>query len=381
YSELRLLHHYALRNQKQVLAIGAQYMHNNMHRRQQGKGTTGFDYDLTRTDPNWGRDMWFKTRNVALFAENIFYLGSRLAVSPGLRVELGETNATGSISYYNPEDVPNRIEHRFPLLGISAKYQLPAESQIYAGWSQGYRPVIFKDIVPASVLERANKDLQNAKGYTAETGIRGKVGQWFRYDVGGFYMVYRNRLGNLLLRDETTGENYVYKTNIGDNRSFGLELFLEATPYRSPDFALTVFTSTAYFNARYLDAEVLAGGVNRSVKGNYVEGVPKWTSRNGLQAAWRRWSGSVLFSYVSENFADALNTTAPSANGAQGLVPGYSLLDFNAAYRVGNRLTFRLGVNNLTDRQYYTKRPTFYPGPGIWPSDGRSVQFSVTIRG
>ncbi|MFN0034144.1 MAG: TonB-dependent receptor family protein, partial [Saprospiraceae bacterium] len=379
-SELRILHRYRLDKLEQVLLVGGQYMHNNMHRRQQGKGTTGFDYDLTLTDPNWGRDLWFRTRNLALFAENAFYLGSKLVVSPGVRLEVGETNATGSISYYNPDEVPNRIEHSVPLFGVSAKYQFNKANQAYGSWSQGYRPVIFKDIIPASVLERANKNLHDARGYTAEAGVRGKAGKWLRYDVGGFYLLYRNRLGNLLLRDETSNENYIYKTNIGDSRTWGAELFVELTPLRREDFALSLFTSSAYFNARYLEAQVSTGAENRSVKGNRVEGVPEWISRNGLNVAWRRWSGSLLFSFVGDNFADALNTVEPSANGARGAVPAYGLLDFNAAYRLGNRFTLRAGVNNLADRQYFTKRPTFYPGPGIWPSDGRSAQLSVTVR-
>lgn len=379
-SELRLLHRYRLAGLEQIFVVGGQYMYNNMHRRQQGKGTTGFDYDLTLTDPNWGRDLWYRTRNAAFFAENTIYLGHRLVVSPGVRVESGYTNATGNISYYNPDEVPNRIEHSFPLFGISSKYQFNPSNQAYGGWSQGYRPVIFKDIIPASVLERANKNLRDAKGYTAEAGIRGKVGQWLRYDIGGFYMLYRHRLGSLLLRDETTGENYIYKTNIGDSRTIGLEVFAEVTPLRREDFALSFFTSSAYFDARYLEAQVSTGTENQSVKNNRVEGVPEWITRNGLNVAWRRWSGSLLFSYVGDNFADALNTVEPSANGVRGLVPAYGLLDVNAAYRLGNRFTVRVGINNLTDRQYFTKRPTFYPGPGIWSSDGRSAQLSVTVR-
>lgn len=379
-NEVRLLHRYYLGKREQVLLVGGQYTHNNMHRRQQGKGTTGFDYDLTLTNPNWGRDLWFRTRNAAFFAENIFYIGPRLTLSPGIRVENGFSQSTGSMVYYNLEEVPNRIEHRFPLLGVSAKYQLSAGHQAYAGWSQGYRPVIFKDIIPASVLERANKDLKNAFGHTTEAGVRGRSGQWLQYDVSGFYMIYRHRMGSLVLQDEVTNENYIYKTNIGDSHTWGVEFFAEITPLRGEDFSLSIFTSTAYFNARYREAKMSMGSENRSLHGNRVEGVPEWISRNGLNLAWRRLSGSLLYSHVGNHFADALNTVAPSPNGARGLVPAYSLLDFNAAYRLGNRFTLRIGVNNLMNRQYFTKRPTFYPGPGIWPSDGKSGQLSVVAR-
>jgi Fe(3+) dicitrate transport protein len=52
----------------------------------------------------------------------------------------------------------------------------------------------------------------------------------------------------------------------------------------------------------------------------------------------------------------------------------------NASLRASRHFTFRLGVNNLTNEQYFTKRPTMYPGPGIWPSDGRSIVGSVVVR-
>lgn len=379
-SELRLMHRYRLGAREQVLLAGVQYLHNDMHRRQQGKGTTGTDYDLTLTDPTWGRDLYFRTRNTAFFVENTFYLGARLALSPGFRVELGQTRATGSIVYYNPEEVPNTIRHRFPLLGVSARYALDDANQLYAGWSQAYRPVIFKDIIPASVLERADKDLENARGYTAEWGLRGNLGSRLRYDLGGFYLLYRNRLGNLLQTDPASGETFIYKTNIGDSRTWGAELFGEWTLLNRRHATLSLFSSTSFFDARYRSAQVVNNGENQDLRGKRVEGVPDWMSRNGIQAGWRWFSLSLQYSYVGRTFADALNTAAPSANGARGLVPAYSLVDLHLACRFAGRYTLRLSANNLTDEQYFTKRPTFYPGPGIWPSDGRSLQLSLGFR-
>jgi hypothetical protein len=40
----------------------------------------------------------------------------------------------------------------------------------------------------------------------------------------------------------------------------------------------------------------------------------------------------------------------------------------------------KLNVNNVTDKQYFTKRPSFYPGPGVWSSDGRSWSASVSFK-
>ena len=44
-----------------------------------------------------------------------------------------------------------------------------------------------------------------------------------------------------------------------------------------------------------------------------------------------------------------------------------------------DNLTIKFNANNVTDRQYFTKRPLFYPGPGVWPSDGRSFNVSVGL--
>jgi Fe(3+) dicitrate transport protein len=63
-----------------------------------------------------------------------------------------------------------------------------------------------------------------------------------------------------------------------------------------------------------------------------------------------------------------------------GLVPGYGLLDINTSYHASEKIMIRLNVNNVTNKQYFTKRPTFYPGPGVWPSDGRSVNVSIGVK-
>ena len=128
-----------------------------------------------------------------------------------------------------------------------------------------------------------------------------------------------------------------------------------------------------------MPGSVVAGGANRSVAGNRVESVPAVISRSGIGVEQGRRSLQLLVSYVGESYADALNTRAPSANGAVGLVPAYTLTDVNAAIGVTRHARLRLGINNLLDRAYFTKRPQFYPGPGVWPSDGRGVQASLEL--
>ena len=88
-----------------------------------------------------------------------------------------------------------------------------------------------------------------------------------------------------------------------------------------------------------------------------------------------------MYSYTSKTFADALNTVQPlKTTGAVGIVPAYGILDMNAAFRFSKQLEARINISNITDKQYFTKRPTFYPGPGVWPSDGRNISITLAVR-
>jgi Fe(3+) dicitrate transport protein len=68
----------------------------------------------------------------------------------------------------------------------------------------------------------------------------------------------------------------------------------------------------------------------------------------------------------------------PTEDATGGLIPAYTLLDLSASARVAQQRQLTLGVNNLTDARYFTKRTAEYPGPGILPGIGRS--FYVGIR-
>ncbi|MBK6620165.1 MAG: TonB-dependent receptor [Saprospirales bacterium] len=376
-SELRFLQGYSIGKISATLAAGAQYFHNDLHRNQIGKGTSGTDFDLSLSQTGWGRDIHFKTQNIALFAENLFQITPRLSLTPGVRVEMGESRMSGIITYLPDEEIPNSIVHHFPLFGLSGNYRIDELINVYAGFSQAYRPVIFKDIVPGSIYEIADKNLEDAKGYNMEAGIRGTAGN-FRWDAGVFRLVYNNRLGNITFEEDSIF--YILRTNIGNSVTHGAEMFGEYGFQISRSLRCSFFTSTALFDARYHDAVVRVGNENRDIDGNKVESVPGLISRNGITLRYKTFSVSGLYSYTGETFADPLNTEKPSANGSVGIVPAYGLVDINASWRIAPHILVRFNLNNVADISYFTKRPSFYPGPGIWPSDGRNANISVGIK-
>ncbi|WP_460472011.1 TonB-dependent receptor family protein [Emticicia fontis] len=375
--EARLLHSYNLGKVSSVLVTGVQLINNDLNRQQLGKGNTGSDFDLSKTG-DWVRDMHLKTQNFAFFAENRFAITSKFSVTPGIRVEVGESNLSGKIAYYDAGQLPTKISHHFPLLGLNANYQINQSQSLYVGFAQAYRPVVLKDIVPAASYEKIDKNLKDGYGYNAEIGYRGNTEHW-KWDISAFQLQYNNRMG-MTYGTEANGDFYYLRTNVGDSQTNGLETYIEYDTRLSQKSTLSIFTSTAYMNARYQDAAVRVGDKNVSVKGNKVESVPRWISRNGLTFRYTKLSITALYSYTAKSYADALNTIKPNATGTVGLVPSYGLLDINATYRVTRTMTIKLNINNLTNEQYFTKRPTFYPGPGIWSSDGRSVNVTVGLK-
>lgn len=381
-SEVRLLQDYTLFGQTSTLLVGAQYINNEMNRRQQGVGTTGSDFDLSIDEAvGFRRDLFLKSNNLALFLENKFQLTENLSVSPGIRYENGRSVFSGRTVYYDDAELPNAIKHEFPLLGVNAEYAVGRRMTIYGGWSQAYRPVILKDIIPGNIYEQVDKGLEDAYGYNADLGFRGSLAG-LKWDVSVFMLQYNNRLGTLAEYDAAIDTFVLYRTNIGDTRTKGVELFVEYGFHLGDNVLASIFTSTSWFDAKYQgDSLRVNTHENRSIAGKRIESVPEWISRSGLNVRYKGLSVSLLYSYTGDSFADPFNTVEPNATtGAVGLVPAYGLLDLNASWRISPRLMLRFNVNNLTDKQYFTKRPTFYPGPGVWPSDGRSVTATVGVK-
>jgi Fe(3+) dicitrate transport protein len=354
-------------------------MNNDLHRQQLGKGTTGTDFDLTLVDPNWGRDLHFKSKNIAVFAENKFQLSRNLSITGGLRIESGQSDMTGNISYYPLQNIPVSIFHQFPLFGTAMQYQASEKTQLYAGWSQSYRPMIFKDLIPTSLYEKVDPSIKDAHGDNTEIGFRGNAGI-LKWDITGFILREYNRFGTLAETD-VNGVLYTYRTNIGNSLNKGVELFVQADWVFGKKTGISVYTSTAFMNARYTQASVKKGNENINIEGNKVESAPDLTSRNCISFRYSGISISALYSYTAETFADPLNTVIPTpGTGAVGLVPSYGLLDLNTTIRISKIIESRINISNITNHQYFTKRPLFYPGPGIWPSEGRNFSLSISFK-
>jgi len=134
---------------------------------------------------------------------------------------------------------------------------------------------------------------------------------------------------------------------------------------------LNIFGNLSFIHATYIHTD------NPAIKGNMVELVPEWNFKTGISFNHKNFRLSYQYSYTSDQFSDATNAVqTPSA--VEGIIPAYQVMDIGLSYAYKWAMV-EMGINNLTNEMYFTRRATGYPGPGIIPSDGRA--FYLTLSG
>jgi Fe(3+) dicitrate transport protein len=389
--EARYLGDYTMLGMRNSLSGGIRYFHGNTYRYRDGVGTTGSDYTLERTNTLWPRDIDYKTNNVAAFAENIFRISEKFLVVPGLRYEWIDAAATGINGYVNGQPVFLQNQQRqrgFLLAGIGAEYHTTDKTEFYANITQAYRPMQFADLTAPPTTNEIDANLQDAKGFNADLGYRGRIGSWLYFDASAFFLQYNNRIGTII-QQRADGSFYNLTTNVGNSRSKGLEAVVEFSPVKaflpkSKWGDVRLFASYSYTEAKYASFEVVQRVGNDLVKSNlsgkYVENAPLNILRAGLTYTYKGFSATGQLSYVDKAYSDANNTETPTANGQNGVIPAYTIGDLFFSYSFAKYITLKAGVNNLTNAMYFTRRAGGYPGPGLLPADGRNVFLSVGAK-
>jgi len=381
-SEIRFLKSYRLMNEKSSLSTGVRLYKGNIERRQLGTGTTGREFDLTLTNPIYGRDLNFTTLNYALFAENIFKIGKRLSITPGARYELINTRAEGYINTSTSGSLRGNDQNRsILLLGIGTEFKTTATSNLYANISESYRPITFSEITPSATIEVIDPNLKDAKGFNADFGYRGQIKNYLSFDISAFYLNYDHRIGTI------SQNNLPFRTNIGTSVSKGMESFFEIEPVRfftnhSKIGYINLFASYAYVDARYTqwNNPAIANDPLKSIEGKRVENAPQHIGRYGATYNIGNFSTTFQFNQVAEVFTDAANTVSPNATATIGKIDGYTVMDASLTYLFGGKYNLRAGVNNLNDARYVTRRAGGYPGPGLLPANGRTGFISIGAR-
>ena len=376
--ESRVITDYSLGKQRQTLSAGIRLYTGTTHRLADGKGSTGRDYD-DRIEGSFPRDISFRSHNAALFAENIFRLTEKWLLIPGVRYEWLRGAASGRNGYSNGN--PVLLQHiersrSFLLGGIGTEYHITRTTEVYANFTQAYRPIQFANLQAPPTTDVVDPGLRDAKGYNIDLGYRGKWKGFLQFDLGVYYLQYNNRIGTVTVNGTPP---YRLITNVGNSTSKGVEAYMEFDPVRaftkSRYADLLLFVSYAYTDARYSGDHKDA-----ATRGKRVENAPRHILRGGITTGYKRWLLTLQYNHTSAAFSDANNTVTPTANGNNGLIPAYSLIDATITFRQSKLLEWKAGINNLANTVYFTRRSGGYPGPGALPGDGRTAFLSAGMR-
>lgn len=375
-TELRLLHQYKLSKWQNTIAGGVRFSNAKFKRQEGGEGTTGSDFDLT-VNGDYENDIDFTTTNFAAFVENIFVINKHLTITPGFRYEYLKSKALGYTTQ-EEDDVEYKInadensKRYFPLFGLGVEYKTGNNANVYMNISQAYKPIEYGQLTPIGVTSKIDPNLKDAKGYNAEAGYRGTVKNYLNFDLGLFYMAYNKRIGTVLLED-ASGNEYTYRTNVANSVHKGIETYIEFNLLKylnvSNKKGLSIFNSFAFTDAKYTSGEY---------KGNRVEAAAKYINRLGLIYNDKRFSATFQVNNIGDAYGDATNAKE-SQDPVAGYIPAYTVADLSATYKI-NKWAFNAGVNNITDKMYFTRRTDEYPGPGIIPAIGRSFYAGVALK-
>jgi Fe(3+) dicitrate transport protein len=166
--ESRVITDYDLGNLKNTLSLGIRLYKGSTHRRANGKGTTGNGYDMTEAE-KYGSDINFNSQNAAAFFENIFRVNKKLLLIPGIRYEwlLGAANGRNGYTASGGEIVLQNIKRSrsFLLAAIGAEYHITKGTEVYASFSQAFRPIQFANLQAPPTTDVVDENLKDSKGY------------------------------------------------------------------------------------------------------------------------------------------------------------------------------------------------------------------------
>jgi Fe(3+) dicitrate transport protein len=394
--ENRNIYKYKLGKISNNLAFGARIYKANTQRLQEGKGTTGSDFDLS-VEGRYARDIDFTTENVAIFAENQFKVTEKLSITPGIRYEYIKNTGEGRFGLSGGNDIafPNKtISRSKPLFGLGIEHKF-VSTNLYANITQAYRPVLFSDLTPPAVTDVIDTNLKDASGFNADLGFRGTYKKFLNFDVSLFYLSYNNRIGGVrqFINNDPTQGTFIFRTNLGETVNKGIEGFANLNVTKlfeidKPYGNLDIFATVSFIDSRYTDFVVsTASGTAPNVtinetnlNGNRVENAPRYIHNFGVSWSNNNISATAQYKMSGRIFTDANNTTTASANGLTGLLDKYNVLDLSAEYKFLENYNIRGGINNLFNENYATRRAGGYPGPGILPGEGRTFYLSIGAK-
>jgi Fe(3+) dicitrate transport protein len=387
-AESRLLHIYTINEKPQALLVGLRlYKGFSTNRQGFANKSNHANFSFIDNEELQYSNYEFPSLNGAFFIENIFRIGSKTNIIPGIRAEYINTNANGHYNEVVYDLAGNAIfdtvrteslsnSRNFIIAGIGITHDIKADSlELYANFSQNYRSINFTDMQIVNPNLRIDPNLEDERGFNTDVGVKGLMGKSIYYDFSIFALFYNNRIGTTIMKDSLLFNTYQYRTNISKSLALGFEGLIQVDwlnlfETKRKDITLSTFVNYSYTNAKYISD-------NSIYNGNYVELVPPVNYKIGADFGIKNFSMGYQFTWMHWQYSDASNSLS-QANAVNGLIPTYMVMDFSVKYKY-DLLTLSTGINNLTNEIYFTRRATSYPGPGIITASPRSFYLTIGL--
>jgi Fe(3+) dicitrate transport protein len=293
-----------------------------------------------------------------------------LSMVPGLRVErvaYGRTNRLLGVSG------KTTLTEWLPGLGVTVAPS--PDVTVFGGVHRGFAPPRAEDIM--SNTTGGVVDLDPERGWNTEIGVRSRLADGVTVDATFFRLDYENQI----IPASVAGGIGATLTNGGETLHRGLEAGLSAdTMTRLHEAhalygraALTWLPVAEFQGVRF---STVPGATTVSVSGNRLTYAPDETATITLGYRHRiGFDAQVEAQHIGDQFGDDLNTIDGTPDGQRGLLPGYTVWNAAATWRLPKGGSIFLAVKNLTDRTVIVDRVR-----GILPGLPRLVQVGTSWR-
>lgn len=267
-----------------------------------------------------------------------FYVDDKIAIgkwriTPGIRYE-----RIKSIRYDTRNQASFEVSNNKPLPSLNVAYLVNDNLTWFANYNTSFGVVQNTQLNNMS----AGNPLSPELAKTIETGAR-----WKSSNLSLEASVFNIRFDNQI--DSTTTGGVTIFRNIGKTEHKGLELAGDyAFDQAGPLGGWSVFANYTYTRA------LQTSGANA---GKDVPFYSRITDTLGTRYQYGPWSLNLSSTHQSRQFADVGNTVAESADGGIGEIPGFRLWNAQVAWKVpgAKGVDVFAGINNLTDRRYFTR--------------------------
>jgi Fe(3+) dicitrate transport protein len=393
-AETRFIKKYSLKDNTNTFLIGFKYYQSD-NSGLQNAGSSGSDanFDIASAEfPLYANqsDYKYPNLNFAVFGENIFRLSNKFSITPGFRFENIKTQANGFYRKINldlagnvilDQNIPENIikDRNLLLVGIGLSYKPQNRIEFYGNVSQNYRSVTFNDIRTANPSFEIDANITDEKGYTSDIGIRGQIRDQLTFDANIFGLYYNDKIGEY---NTTNAQNQIirYRDNIGTAVTYGFETMFEwniSNTYflDNENVDWSVFSNVALTDSKYLQSDI------KNIQGQKVEFVPLYNIKTGTSIGYKNFISSIQFTAVSSQLSSPNSELRQNdiSSGISGDIPSYYVADFSCSYKF-KRFKVETGITNFMNNNYFTRRATGYPGPGIIPSESRLIYTTLELN-